>query len=112
MVRVERSFPAPESLVSEKEKTSGTYNTPEVNRRLSHDFHGKCYICEAGDLQDPQIEHLLPHMHGRYRDRMFDWENLFWSCGRCNSIKKSSAYDEGILDCCRQDPEEYLIQIS
>ena len=33
---------------------------------------------------------------------------FFWSCGHCNGIKNSGKYDEGIIDCCRQDPEEYL----
>ena len=110
MVKIERSFPAPASLLEEKEKTNGTYSTKEVNQRLKQDFHNKCYICELGDLQDPEIEHLLPHKSGRFPDRKFDWENLFWACGRCNGIKKASMYDGGILDCCKQDPEEFFFQ--
>ena len=76
--------------------------------RLRKDFHNKCYICEIKDLQDPNVEHLLPHKNGKYPERKFDWQNLFWSCGHCNSVKNNSKYDEGIIDCCQQDPEKYL----
>ena len=110
MVKVERSYPAPESLAREKAKKSGTYNTEEVALRLGQDFNYKCYICELGHIQDPQIEHLLPHNGGADRNRMFDWENLFYSCGRCNSIKNSNKYAEGIIDCCKEDPEVFLSQ--
>lgn len=108
MVKVERSFPAPESLARESEKASGSYAEPDVILRLKKDFHNKCYICEIDQLQDPQVEHLLPHMNGRYRERKFDWNNLFWSCAHCNHVKNQRKYDTGILDCCRQDPEKVI----
>ncbi len=108
MVKIERSFPAPESLAKEAEKINGSYNKPDVVERLHKDFHNKCYICEIKNLQDPNVEHLLPHKNGKYPERKFDWENLFWSCGHCNGIKNNSNYDEGILDCCKYDPEQYL----
>lgn len=108
MVRVVRSFPAPESLAEEAGKPNGRYDRPDVIDRLKRDFHNKCYICEMKDLQDPNVEHLLPHKKDKYPERKFDWENLFWACGHCNGIKNNGRYDAGILDCCRQDPEEYL----
>lgn len=108
MVKVERSFPAPESLTAEAKKVSGSYEMPDVVSRLRKDFHNKCYICELGNLQDPQVEHLLPHKNGKYPDRKFDWENLFWSCSHCNGIKNQKKYDEGIIDCCKNDPESLL----
>ncbi len=48
MVKVERSFPAPESLAEEakKENGRGKYDKPDVIERLKNDFHNKCYICE------------------------------------------------------------------
>lgn len=61
------------------------------------------------ELQDPQIEHLLPHKNGRYKEREFDWDNLFWACGHCNGVKNQSKYDDGILDCCKRNPEEAII---
>lgn len=108
MVKVERSSPAPESLATEKLKSNGSYNKPDVVERLSTDFHNKCYICELNDLQDPQVEHLRPHFNGKDINRKFDWNNLFWSCGHCNGIKNQRKYDETIIDCCNSDPEERI----
>ncbi|MBQ9210970.1 MAG: hypothetical protein IJ153_04655 [Clostridia bacterium] len=105
MVKVERSFPAPESLQKEREKANGRYDSEDVLERLSADFHNKCYLCELKPLQDPEVEHLRPHKNGKYLDRKFDWANLFWACGRCNSIKNQRKYDEGIINCCKEDPE-------
>lgn len=109
MVKIERSFPAPASLeIEARKKSGGSYSEPDVVRQLKEDFHNKCYICEIKDLQDPEIEHLLPHKNGKYAERMFDWNNLFWACGHCNKVKNQAKYDEGIIDCCRQDPEELI----
>lgn len=47
-------------------------------------------------------------MNGKDRKRKFDWENLFWSCGHCNGVKNNRKYDEGIIDCCKSDPEKRL----
>lgn len=106
MVKVKRSFPAPASLALEKCKANGKYNGKDVVRQLAADFHGKCYICEIGDLQDPVVEHLVPHAGDK--DRKFDWENLFFCCHHCNAMKNETRYDNGILDCCRVDPERYI----
>ncbi len=77
--------------------------------QLKEDFHNKCYICGLKNLQDPQVEHLLPHKNGKYHERKFDWNNLFWSCGHCNGVKNQRKYDFGILDCCKIDPEQEII---
>lgn len=108
MVKVERSFPAPESLAVEALKENGSYSEKDVVERLRNDFHDKCYICEVKGLQDPEVEHLLPHKRGKYPERKFDWNNLFWCCGHCNRVKNKEKYDEGIIDCCNQEPEELL----
>jgi uncharacterized protein (TIGR02646 family) len=105
MVKVERSFPAPDSLAEEKQKVNGSYSKPDVIERLAKDFHNKCYICELDKLQDPQVEHLRPHFGGKDIDRKFDWNNLFWSCSHCNGVKNQRKYDESIIDCCKSDPE-------
>jgi uncharacterized protein (TIGR02646 family) len=108
MVKVERTFPAPESLERESKKKTGSYSEPDVVEQLKKDFHNKCYICEINELQDPQVEHLLPHMDGKYPERKFDWNNLFWSCGHCNNVKNQRKYNNGIIDCCKEDPEELI----
>lgn len=108
MVKIKRSFPAPKSLAEEAKKVNGKYDKQDVIEQLKKDFHNKCYICEMKELQDPNVEHLLPHKNGKYPERKFDWENLFWSCGHCNGIKNNSKYDDGIIDCCKYDPEKLL----
>lgn len=106
MVKVERSYPAPESLEKEKKKASGSYTKTDVIERLIQDFHGKCYICNTGELLDINVEHLRPHKN-KDIDLKFDWENLFLSCPHCNGVKNKSKYSE-IIDCCKSDPEEFL----
>ena len=110
MVLVERSYPAPKSLATEALKKGGSYSKPDVVERLRRDFHDKCYICEVKPVDDPEVEHRLPHKGGMYPDRKFDWDNLFYSCGHCNTVKNKAKYDEGIIDCCRTDPEKRITQ--
>lgn len=109
MVKIERSYPPPASLKEQSEKKNGSYAGPDVVERLRADFHNKCYICELKGLQDPQVEHLLPHKNGKDKQRKFDWENLFWACGHCNGVKNQEKYEKGILDCCKEDPEKVMI---
>lgn len=108
MVKVERTLPAPASLLTESRKENGNYALIDVVQQLRQDFHDKCYVCEMKNLQDPQIEHLLPHKNGKYKEREFDWKNLFWSYGHCNSVKNQKKYEGRILDCCEVDPEKAL----
>lgn len=75
MVKVERTFPAPISLEIESKKASGKYDKEDVIKQLREIFHDKCYICEIKDLQDPEVEHLLPHKNGKYPERKYDWNN-------------------------------------
>ncbi len=108
MVRIQRSYPAPASLAEEEKKASGSYHLPDVTERLRRDFCDKCYICEIKPVTDPEVEHLLPHKNNSIPNRKFNWDNLYWSCRHCNSVKNQEKYAEGILDCCKCDPEDYL----
>mgnify|MGYP002863741611 CR=1 FL=1 len=107
MIRVQRSYPAPASLAVEEKKASGSYNLPDVTERLRGDFCDKCYICEIKPVTDPEVEHRLPHKNNTIPGRKFNWENLYWSCRHCNSVKNQAKYDERILDCCACDPEVF-----
>ena len=97
MIKVERSQPAPASLAEEAKKKNGEYNKPDVTEWLKRDFHNKCYICGMDRLQDAVVEHRLLHKNGTYPERKFDWNNLFWSCMHCNSVKNRDMYDVGII---------------
>lgn len=89
MFKVERPSDAPECT-----KRTG-YNTKEIVEALHKIFHGKCYLCEKDKLQDPEIEHFIPH--GATDELKYEWTNLFYSCGRCNSIKSST--HTNLIDC-------------
>lgn len=108
MVKIERTPVPPASLTIEKKKANGSYREPDVIQQLCHDFHGKCYLCEMDELQSIEVEHLRPH--GGNLERKFGWDNLFYSCAHCNSVKNQRKYHDMILDCCETDPEAVLDQ--
>lgn len=110
MVKIDRTPTPPPSLAMEKQKANGIYNKADVIQQLKQDFHDKCYICELKGLSDPEVEHLRPHHGRKIADRVFDWNNLFYVCPHCNNLKKESKYDDKIIDCCVDDPEEMLEQ--
>lgn len=112
MVKVERSKPAPKTLQTAKKKGKGSYRREDVIDRLREDFHDKCYLCETKGLQDPEVEHRLPHQNGKNLKRKYDWNNLFWSCGHCNNVKNKYYYSKNIIDCCKVDPEELLVFVA
>lgn len=105
MIKVDRTTTAPASLAIEKTKANGSYKCKDVINTLRHDFREKCYLCELKNLQDPEVEHLLPHENGRYKDRKFDWNNLFWACRHCNTVKNQVRYSQDVIDCCNIDPK-------
>lgn len=79
MFNVSRVAAAPSCLAR------NIYNDPTVVAVLKPMFFGKCYLCEQIDLADPEIEHFVPHQGNDLLK--YDWSNLFYACGRCNSIK-------------------------
>lgn len=108
MIKIERTPIPPASLAIEKKKPNGSYREPDVVRQLQHDFNGKCYLCEMDELQSVEVEHLRPH--GGDIERKFAWDNLFYSCAHCNSVKNQSKYHDVVLDCCKVNPESVLDQ--
>jgi uncharacterized protein (TIGR02646 family) len=73
---------------------SRDYRSKEVVIELKKIFHGKCYLCE-NEVSDPVIEHFIPHEGDKIKE--YDWNNLYYACHRCNSIKGTM---QGLLDCC------------
>ena len=110
MIKIERNPVPPLSLSIEAKKATGRYNKSDVIQALKEDSHDKCYICELKGLSDPEVEHLRPHHNRKEVDRVFDWNNLFYACPHCNNLKKATKYDDKIIDCCVEDPEEFLDQ--
>lgn len=108
MVKIDRNPVPPPSLAVEEQKNCGSYNEPDVVAALKEDSGDKCYICELKGLSDPEVEHLRPHYNRTKKDRVFDWNNLFYVCPHCNKMKKAKQYEEKIIDCCACDPEKVL----
>lgn len=109
MVKIERTQTPPASLEIEAKKANGSYSENDVWELLTKDFHNKCYLCENNKATSVEIEHLVPHKDNT--KLKFDWNNLFFSCAHCNSMKNKREYDGRILDCSKVDPENYLLQM-
>ena len=104
MVNYTRTKEVPKSLAIEKGKKTGSYNKSDVIDALNKVFYGKCYICENSKSTSINVEHL--HQHKGNKNLMFDWNNLFLSCGHCNNVKLGK-YDN-ILDCTAEDVENCM----
>lgn len=103
MYNVDRSFPEPQSLKTEKLKVSGKYNSEDVLERLVEDFFNKCYLCEEKEISGINVEHLKPHKGDI--DKKFQWENLFLVCPHCNNTKLGN--EDEILDCTNSSHKIY-----
>lgn len=108
MIAFERSTEVPRSLLDSV--ADDRYRNPDVVKQLIKDSGNKCYVCEVSPVEDPEVEHRLPHKGGQHPERKYDWENLFYACRHCNSVKNKPKYEEGIIDCCKRDPERLLHQ--
>ena len=79
--------------------TTKDYKDPVVVKQLKKDFYGKCYICEQKHFPNLNVEHFIPHLDDE--TLKLDWNNLYYACSRCNSIKNK--YYDDMLDCCNED---------
>lgn len=90
MFNVTRPADAPESLAERR-----SYSEEDVLNKLREIFYDKCYLCEIKDPTSINVEHFDAHQGDL--DKKFDWNNLFYVCGRCNNIKLAK-YNK-LLDC-------------
>jgi uncharacterized protein (TIGR02646 family) len=71
-------------------------------------FKGCCCYCE-GDVTSVDygdIDHRLPK--SKYHNKTFEWENLFFACGKCNTPKgDQSDSDNPVIDICKEDPNQH-----
>lgn len=89
MFNVTRTYPAPNSIKKNQ------YNKEDVLAALRRMFFDKCYLCERDNIHDAEVEHFIPHQSNKALK--FDWDNLYYSCSRCNSIKSNTHVN--LLDC-------------
>ena len=85
MIYFKKREEAPKSLAIEKAKGTENYRGEDVIKALSEDFKDKCYLCESKWPLDINVEHFDEHRGDR--DKMFDWENIFYACAHCNHTK-------------------------
>ncbi|MEL4204918.1 hypothetical protein C9E85_15615 [Plesiomonas shigelloides] len=90
MFNVIRPTEAPESLAARR-----SYSEEDVLNKLREIFYDKCYLCEIKDPTSINVEHFDAHQGNL--DKKFDWNNLFYVCGRCNNIKLAKY--NNLLDC-------------
>lgn len=91
MFNVVRDVVAPESLANK-----ARYDSQDVYDALDKMFFSKCYLCETKEPHDINVEHFCAHMGDPVKK--FDWNNLYFVCGRCNNIK--GANYNNLIDCC------------
>lgn len=81
MVSFNKSRDVPASLGACK-----SYREADVIDQLIHDFKNKCYICGDRCPTSLNVEHFDEHRGDLAK--MYDWFNLFYACGHCNTIKQ------------------------
>lgn len=96
MFNVVRNESTPASLAGRRR-----YDSEDVLEALNKVFHKKCYICETSEPLDINVEHFVAHEGDE--DLKFEWNNLYFSCGRCNNIKLAKY--NSLLDCCDPDTD-------
>lgn len=85
MIYLRKTATAPASLANQQ-----SYTEQDVLDQLFADFHEKCYLCEQAELTKVEIDHFEPHHNRTKAHLVFDWNNLFYSCGHCNGTKSNT----------------------
>lgn len=81
-----------------------SYREEDTVTALKEDFKNKCYICGSKGSTSLNVEHFDEHRNDL--DKMYDWNNLFYACGHCNSVKQQtfSTVQSNLLNC--TDPSQ------
>ncbi|TDO05427.1 hypothetical protein [Sunxiuqinia elliptica] len=77
-------------------KPSGIYSSTIVKEKLDSIYHTKCAFCNQEPKGSPlQVEHFRPkdgiknEAHPGYYWLGYEWTNLLYACGNCNTIKSN-----------------------
>ena len=85
------------------------YGKKDVKAQLEKMYSHLCCYCESGTEATGygHIEHRLPKKH--FPEKTYEWDNLHWSCWRCNQTK-GEWYSEKhpILDSAKDDISRHL----
>ena len=88
LIRINRTTPAPSILSTSTAEER--YNNSEVVQALLTMQHHKCCYCEIHIAEwglGKQVEHFRPK--SKFKELMYDWNNLLLACGECNYAKLS-----------------------
>ena len=92
-----------------RQKLTYRYGKKDVKARLKKMYSRLCCYCESNTETAGygHIEHRLPKEH--FPEKTYEWDNLHWSCWRCNQVK-GEWYNEKnpILDSARDDISRHL----
>ncbi|MDR0909365.1 MAG: HNH endonuclease [Spirochaetaceae bacterium] len=98
--------PNPEALAK------GNYKHPQNKDALRKSTSGKCMYCESKIDHNSfaHVEHIKPK--AKYPELEFVWDNLGYSCERCNNYK-GDIYDEALpfINPYDEEPEGHIIFI-
>lgn len=79
------------------ENFSSIYKSDGVKRQLELIYHGKCAFCnQIPKGSSLQVEHFRPkngvknEIHTGYYWLGYEWTNLLYACGNCNSVKNTN----------------------
>jgi len=68
-------------------KHSFKYNDNDIVEIIRNDFFHLCYICEEYVPIHFEIDHFFPKGHKEFEHLIHEWDNLFYSCEKCNRIR-------------------------
>jgi len=84
------------------------YNDEDIKAQIREDFFILCYICEEYVPKHFDIDHFFPQ--NSFPHLVHDWDNLFYCCSTCNSIRPKDINTIGneILNNCKDDVEKNI----
>lgn len=105
MIKLTRKIcPNPEKLKSD-------YKHPENKVALKDSSYGKCMYCESliSHIDYGDVEHIKPK--STFPEETYNWDNLGYSCPKCNRDYKKDVYDPNLINPYADDPKDYLMAI-
>lgn len=88
------------------EKPGAQFNWYQHESRSARDWllpdlaamtHEHCAFCDRYTVEPDSIEHFRPKSDSRFLHLAYEWENLFFCCGGCQS-EKSEQWDDGLIN--------------
>ena len=106
MVKIHRlECPNPTAL------NNGDYKHPINKKALKDSSYDKCMYCESkiSHIDYGDVEHIKPK--SKYPALEFEWENLGYSCTKCNRKYKNDNYDEQApyINPYNEEPENFIM---